>query len=60
MLPQERELGKELFIDWVDDTLACVTDSEMNNVGEVHFFVTTIGESSNPFVEVFPDETQET
>ena len=59
MLPQEREPGKELFIDWVGDTLACVTDSETNTIREAHFFVTTMGDSSYPFVEAFPDETQE-
>ena len=59
VLPQEREPGKELFIDWVGDTLACVTDSETNTLREAHFFVTTMGDSSYPFVEAFPDETQE-
>ena len=59
VLPQEREPGKELFIDWVGDTLACVTDSETNTIREAHFFVTTMGDSSYPFVEAFPDETQE-
>ena len=59
VLPQEREPGKELFIDWMGDTLACVIDSETNTVREAHFFVTTIGDSSYPFVEAFPDETQE-
>ena len=42
VLPQEREPGKELFIDWVGDTLACVTDSETNTIREAHFFVRSI------------------
>lgn len=41
-LPQEREPGKELFIDWVGDTLTCVTDYETGEIHEAHFFVTTL------------------
>ena len=59
VLPQEREPGKEMFIDWVGDTLACVIDSESNVLKDAHFFVTTMGDSSYPFVEAFPNETQE-
>lgn len=58
VLPQEREPGKELFIDWIGDTLPCVTDYDTGVVHEAHFFVTTLGDSSYPFVEAFPDETQ--
>ncbi len=57
-LPQEREPGKELFIDWIGDTLPCVTDYETGQVQDAHFFVTTLGDGSYPFVEAFPDETQ--
>ena len=57
-LPQEREPGKELFIDWIGDTLPCVTDYDTGEVHEAHFFVTTLGDGSYPFVEAFPDETQ--
>ena len=58
VLPQEREPGKELFIDWIGDTLPCVTDYLTGEVHEAHFFVTTLGDGSYPFVEAFPDETQ--
>ena len=58
VLPQEREPGKELFVDWVGDTLPCVTDYDTGEVHEAHFFVTTLGDGSYPFVEAFPDETQ--
>ena len=58
ILPQEREPGKELFIDWIGDTLDCVTDYDTGITHEAHFFVTTLGDGSYPFVEAFPDETQ--
>ena len=58
VLPQEREPGKELFIDWIGDTLPCVVDYTTGEIHEAHFFVTTLGDSSFPFVEAFPDETQ--
>lgn len=58
ILPQEREPGKELFIDWMGDTLSCVMDYHTGEVHDAHFFVTTLGDSSYPFVEAFPDETQ--
>ena len=58
VLPQEREPGKELFIDWIGDKLPCVTDYDTGEIHEAHFFVTTLGDGSYPFVEAFPDETQ--
>ncbi len=58
VLPQEREPGKELFIDWIGDTLSCVVDYNTGEIHEAHFFVTTLGDGSYPFVEAFPDETQ--
>jgi len=58
ILPQEREPGKELFIDWIGDKLPCVMDYATGEICEAHFFVTTLGDSSYPFVEAFPDETQ--
>ena len=58
ILPQECEPGRELFIDWIGDTLPCVVDIETGEVHDAHFFVTTMGDSSYPFVEAFPDETQ--
>ncbi len=58
ILPQEREPGKELFIDWIGDKLPCVVDYATGEIHDAHFFVTTLGDSSYPFVEAFPDETQ--
>lgn len=58
VMPQEREPGKELFIDWVGDKLPCVVDIETGEIKEAHFFVTTLGDGSYPFVEAFPDENQ--
>lgn len=58
VLPQEREPGKELFIDWVGDKLPCVVDRGTGEIHDAHFFVTTLGDGSYPFVEAFPDETQ--
>ena len=58
VLPQEREPGKELFIDWIGDTLPSVVDCNTGEIHDAHFFVTTMGDSSYPFVEAFPNETQ--
>ena len=58
VLPQEREPGKEMFIDWIGDTLPCVVDRQTGEIHAAHFFVTTLGDGSYPFVEAFPDETQ--
>lgn len=58
IMAQEREPGKELFIDWVGDTLDCVMDYGTGELHTAHFFVCTMAESSYPFVEAFPDETQ--
>ena len=58
VLPQEREPGRELFIDWIGDTLPCVVDYSTGEIHDAHFFVTTLGDSSYPFVEAFPNETQ--
>lgn len=57
-LPQEREPGKELFVDWIGDTLPAVTDHDTGEIHDAHFFVTTLGDGSYPFVEAFPNETQ--
>lgn len=58
VLPQEREPGRELFIDWIGDTLPCVVDHTTGEKHMAHFFVTTLGDGSYPFVEAFPEETQ--
>jgi transposase len=51
-----REPGRELFVDWVGDTLDCVVDESTGELLTAHFFITTLGDSSYPFVEAFPDE----
>ena len=52
ILPQERVPGKEIFIDWVGDTILLI-DSETASQRRVYFFIATIGDSSYPFVEAF-------
>jgi transposase len=56
VMVQEREPGKELFADWMGDTLECVTDSATGKLLTAHFFVATLGDSSYPYVEAFMDE----
>lgn len=58
VMPQEREPGKEMFIDWIGDQPDLVMDEVSGRLMAAHFFVTTLGDSSYPFVEAFPDETQ--
>jgi len=58
VMPQEREPGKELFIDWIGDKVPCVIDMGTGKPVEAHFWVSTLGDSSYPFVEAFPNETQ--
>lgn len=56
VMAREREPGKELFVDWMGDTLGCVTDKETGEVLTAHFFVATLGDSNYPYVEAFLDE----
>jgi len=56
VMVQERKPGKELFVDWMGDTLACVSDSETGKLVKAHFFVATLGDSGYPYVEAFPNE----
>ncbi len=56
IMAQNREPGKELFVDWMGDTLACVTDSATGERKKAYFFVATLGDSSYPYVEAFPDQ----
>jgi len=53
---QEREGGKELFVDWMGDTLPLVVDPTTGEVHKAHFFVGALGNSGFPYVEAFPDE----
>lgn len=52
ILPQERIPGKEIFIDWVGDTILLL-DNATASQQKVYFFIATIGDSSYPFVEAF-------
>lgn len=56
IMAQNRDPGKELFVDWMGDTLECVVDSATGEILAAHFFVATLGDSSYPYVEAFPDE----
>lgn len=56
VMVQNREPGKELFVDWMGDTLDCVLDNSTGEILSAHFFVATLGDSSYPYVEAFPDE----
>ncbi|MEW5784981.1 MAG: hypothetical protein AB1767_07910 [Bacillota bacterium] len=53
---QEREAGKELFVDWMGDKLPVVIDQSTGELLEAHFFVSTLGNSGYPYAEAFPDE----
>jgi len=59
VMVQEREPGKELFVDWAGDTLECVKDSETGKLLKAHFFVSTLGDSGYPTVIAYPDEKAE-
>ncbi len=59
IMVQTREPGRELFVDWMGDTLACVVDAESGEVKAAHFFVATVGDSNYPYVEAFADEGHE-
>lgn len=53
---QERQAGKELFVDWIGDTLPVVIDSTTGKAEAAHFFVCALGNSGYPYVEAFGDE----
>ena len=59
VMVQEREPGRELFVDWMGDTLECVLDSETGKMAKAHFFVATLGDSGYPVVIAFPNEKSE-
>jgi transposase len=55
-MAQNHEPGKELFVDWMGDTLDCVCDPVNGQLQTAHFFVSALGCSGYPYVEAFPDE----
>jgi transposase len=59
VMVQEREPGKEMFVDWMGDTLSCVVDGETGELQAAHFFVSTLGDSNYPYAEAFADEGHE-
>ncbi len=59
VMVQEREPGKELFVDWMGDTLECVRDSETGKLLKAHFFVAALGDSGYPVVLAYPNEKSE-
>jgi len=56
VMVQEHEPGKELFVDWMGDTLECVVDTETGKMLKAHFFVSTLGDSGYPTVIAYPNE----
>jgi transposase len=59
VMVQEREPGKELFVDWMGDTLECVLDCETGKMAKAHFFAATLGDSGYPAVIAFPNQKSE-
>ena len=59
VMVQEHEPGKELFVDWMGDTLECVIDRETGKTLKAHFFVATLGDSGFPSVIAYPNEKLE-
>lgn len=55
-MPVERVPGEKMYIDWVGDTPALLTDPETGEIKDVHIFVTTLGLSSLIYAELFLDE----
>jgi len=58
-MAQNHEPGKELYVDWMGDTLDCVADPVSGKLSTAHFFVSALGCSGYPYVEAFPDEGME-
>jgi transposase len=59
VMVQTREPGKELFVDWMGDTLSCVIDTATGKMLKAHFFVSTLGDSGYPSVFAYPNEKKE-
>jgi transposase len=56
VMPQDREPGREMFVDWIGDTPGCVINRATGVSHKANFFVATLGDSSYPFVQAFPDQ----
>lgn len=55
-MPVERIPGEKMYIDWVGDKPALLTDSDTGEILPVHVFVTTLGVSSLIYAEIFLNE----
>lgn len=55
-MPVERIPGEKIYIDWVGDHPALLTEPETGEIKDVHIFVTTLGVSSFIYAEIFPNE----
>jgi transposase len=55
-MPVERVPGEKMYIDWVGDHPALLTDPETGECIDVHIFTTTLGISSLIYAEVFLSE----
>ena len=52
----DRVPGEKMYIDWVGDKPALLTDPETGEIRKVHIFATTLGVSSLIYAEAFMDE----
>lgn len=52
----ERVPGEKVYIDWVGDQPAIISNPETGEMIKVHVFVTTVGVSNYVYAELFPDE----
>jgi transposase len=59
VMVQTHEPGRELFVDWMGDTIECVLDTGSGKMLKAHFFVATLGDSGYPVVIAYPNEKQE-
>jgi len=57
-LYHERKAGEIMEVDWMGDTLACVTNTQTGEKQTAHFFVSVIGHSLYPYVEAFSNEQE--
>ena len=55
-MPVERIPGEKMYIDWIGDHPALLTDPATGEIKDVHIFTTTMGFSSCVYAEIFPDE----
>jgi transposase len=56
-LHNERKAGELMEVDWIGDTLDCVS-VDGGQMATAHFFVAILGYSGLPYVEAFPDEKE--